>query len=514
MIEIGNGNLSLEQFSDIVQEGQSVDLEELAFNRVQESFDFLTEFAKDKIIYGINTGFGPMAQYRIADEKGRQLQLNLIRSHASGAGSPLCAEDVRAMMLCRLNTLMLGYSGVHESTVKCLVTFINAGITPHVPEHGGVGASGDLVQLAHLAYTMVGEGDVVHQGKILPVVKLPDAEQLDYAEIHIREGLAIMNGTAAMTGIGLNNVIKARRLISWSILLSAVINEVMESYDDHVSEALNHSKKHRGQQSVARAMRSIFVDSKLIKRRDESLYKGANGDEVFKEKVQEYYSLRCVPQIIGPIYDTMLNTEKILLEEVNSANDNPVIDLESRNVVHGGNFHGDYVAFEMDKLKIATTKLSMLAERQLNYLLNHKLNEKLPPFINLGQLGFNFGLQGMQFTAVSTTAENQTLANPMYVHSIPNNNDNQDVVSMGTNAALMARKVIDNANQVLAIEAIAVCQAIDYLKCKDKLSKVGQQLHTMVRTDVAALDQDISGFDAVEKVVRLLKENELINLSE
>jgi len=336
MIEIGNGRLSLKQFSAIVEKGHSVDLEEMAFTRVRESFSFLTEFAKDKIIYGINTGFGPMAQYRVADEKGRQLQLNLIRSHASGAGAPLSAEDVRAMMLCRLNTLMLGCSGVHESTVKCLVTFINAGITPHIPEHGGVGASGDLVQLAHLAYTMVGEGDVVHKGKVIPVVESPDAEHLDYAEIHIREGLAIMNGTAAMTGIGLNNVLKTRRLISWSILLSAVINEVMESYDDHVSEALNQSKKHRGQQSVARAMRKIFADSKQIKRRDDSLYKGANGDAVFKEKVQEYYSLRCVPQIIGPIYDTLRNTEKILLEEVNSANDNPIIDLESRNVVHGG----------------------------------------------------------------------------------------------------------------------------------------------------------------------------------
>ncbi len=513
MIKIGNGNLDITQFTEVVRNGQSVGLNPDASHRGQKSFQFLTEFARDKIIYGINTGFGPMAQYRVADENGIQLQLNLIRSHASGAGSPLAAEDVRALMLCRLNTLMMGYSGVHESTVKCLVSFINNSVTPHIPEHGGVGASGDLVQLAHLAYTMIGEGNVVQDGKLIPV-KESNSKELQFAEIHIREGLAIMNGTAAMTGIGLNNVLKAQRLIRWSTLFSAVINEVMESYDDHVSDALNRSKKHRGQQVVAGAMRAVFADSNNIKKRHESLYKGANGSKVFKDKVQEYYSLRCVPQILGPVLDTIRHTEKILLEEVNSANDNPIIDLEEQNVFHGGNFHGDYVSFEMDKLKIAVTKLTMLAERQLNYLLNNKLNEKLPPFLNIGELGFNFGLQGMQFTATSTTAENQMLSNPMYVHSIPNNNDNQDVVSMGTNAALMARKVIENAYQVLAIEGIAVCQAVDCLKCEDKLSVAGKELYNMVRKKVPVIEQDSEGFTAIAKVVELLRNNDLIDFKD
>lgn len=512
MIEIGNGNLNIERFTQVVREGQVVRLEESAAQHVRESFDFLIDFAKDKIIYGINTGFGPMAQYRVDDDKGRQLQLNLIRSHASGTGNPLSAEDVRAMMLCRLNTLMLGYSGVHDSVVQCLVTFLNNGLTPYVPEHGGVGASGDLVQLAHLAYTMIGEGEVVHNNEIIPVSEWPDAAQLRFAEIHMREGLAIMNGTAAMTGIGLNNVLKAKKLIGWSALLSAVINEVMGSYDDHVSESLNQSKKHVGQRAVAAAMREVFGTSSSVKQRHEALYKGADGSKVFKDKVQEYYSLRCVPQIVGPILDSVTNTEKILLEEVNSANDNPIIDLEAKNVVHGGNFHGDYVSFEMDKLKIGVTKLTMLAERQLNYLLNNKLNEKLPPFLNIGELGFNYGLQGMQFTATSTTAENQMLSNPMYVHSIPNNNDNQDVVSMGTNAALISKKVIDNAYQVMAIETIAVCQAIDCLKCEDKLSDPGKELYALVRSKVAVVKEDEQGYTAIARVVDLLRNNELINL--
>lgn len=509
-MEIGNGNLNAQQFESIVSNSARVILSAEGLDRVMRSFEFLSEFARDKVIYGINTGFGPMAQYRIADEKGRQLQLNLIRSHASGAGDPLAEEDVRALMLSRLNTLMLGYSGVHRETVECLASFLNQQITPYIPQHGGVGASGDLVQLAHLALTMIGEGNVVYQGKIIPVKEHPAAEQLSFANIHIREGLAVMNGTAAMAGIGLNNIRNAFSLIGWSTLLSAVINELMESFDDHVSDELNRSKKHRGQQDIAAAMRSVFSGSKLIKLRTDALYKGANGEAVFKEKVQEYYSLRCVPQILGPVLDATRNAQQILLEEVNSANDNPIIDVESKNVFHGGNFHGDYVSFEMDKLKTGVTKLSMLAERQLNYLLNHKLNDKLPPFINLGELGFNFGLQGMQFTAVSTTAENQMLSNPMYVHSIPNNNDNQDVVSMGTNAALMAKKVIENTRQVLAIEAIAVCQAIDFLNCHEKLSPEARKLHNLVRSKIAPLKEDIPGNIAIADMVELLKSHTLI----
>lgn len=512
MVELGNEKLSLEQFKLVVHGGQKISLRPDALQLVRGSFDFLTEFARNKIIYGINTGFGPMAQYRIDDNKGRELQLNLVRSHAAGAGKPLSDIDVRAMMLCRLNTLLLGYSGVHESTVHSLVSFINAGVTPYIPQHGGVGASGDLVQLAHLGYTLLGEGEVMHNGVRIPAKEIADEKQLKYVEIHIREGLAIMNGTAAMTGIGLNNLLNSERQLKWSTLFSAVINEVMESYDDHVSEALNRTKMHHGQQVVAAAMRKQFAESKNIKQRHETLYSSSQGERIFKNKVQEYYSLRCVPQILGPIFDATTQAKEVLLNEVNSANDNPIIDVDEQNVFHGGNFHGDYVAYEMDKLKTGITKLSMLAERQLNYLLNHKLNEKMPPFINLGELGFNFGLQGMQFTATSTTAENQMLSNPMYIHSIPSNNDNQDVVSMGTNAALATRKVIDNTYQVLAIEAIAIAQAIDSTKSLDKLSSAGQSLYKMIREKVAVLKDDTEGYTAIASITALLKENDLIDL--
>jgi histidine ammonia-lyase len=254
---------------------------------------------------------------------------------------------------------------------------------------------------------------------------------------------------------------------------------------------------------VARTMKSILKDSKLIRRRAEHLYYNDETEEieVFKHKVQEYYSLRCVPQVLGPIMDTIMYTGHVLMNEVNSTSDNPIIDDDNHNVYHGGNFHGDYVAFEMDKLKIGITKLCMLAERQLNYLMNDKLNEKLPPFVNLGKLGLNLGMQGIQFTAVSTTAENQTLSFPMYIHSITNNNDNQDIVSMGTNAALLAKKVIDNTYQVLAIQILAILQAIDYLEFKEKLSSYSRKKYEDLRKIAPVFKEDSLHYKEIQKII-------------
>jgi histidine ammonia-lyase len=229
--------------------------------------------------------------------------------------------------------------------------------------------------------------------------------------------------------------------------------------------------------------------------------------EVFKHKVQEYYSLRCVPQVLGPVMDTIMYASHVLMNEVNSASDNPIIDEENHNVYHGGNFHGDYVALEMDKLKIAITKLSMLAERQINYLMNDKLNEKLPPFVNLGKLGLNLGMQGVQFTAVSTVAENQTLSFPMYLHSITNNNDNQDIVSMGTNCALLAKKVIDNSYQVLAIEMISILQAIDFLKMREKMSSYTRKKYDDLRKIVPAFAEDTTKYKEIQNIANYIMEN-------
>ncbi len=501
-----NNFLELKDFQKIIIENEKIELDESLLSRVDKSFQFLKEFSKNKVIYGVNTGFGPMAQFKISDEDTHQLQYNLIRSHSSGIGNPLPAEEVKACMLARLNTLSLGNSGVHQSVVYLLQELINRDIIPLIFEHGGVGASGDLVQLAHLALVLIGEGEVFYKGERKSTKEVFETEGLEPIKVEIREGLALMNGTSVMSGIGIVNAYKANQLTDISLRLSCAINEIVQAYDDHLSEALNGTKKHYGQQKVAEKMRAHLADSKLIRKREDHLYTHFEEQEkVFKEKVQEYYSLRCVPQILGPVLDTLEYTEKVLENEINSANDNPIINVEDQHVYHGGNFHGDYISLEMDKLKIVVTKLTMLAERQLNYLLNAKINEILPPFVNLGKLGFNFGMQGVQFTATSTTAESQMLSNPMYVHSIPNNNDNQDIVSMGTNAAVICRKVIENAFEVLAIEAITIIQAVEYLEFQDRVSSSTKELYDAVRKIIPAFSDDMVMYPYLEEVKNYLK---------
>jgi histidine ammonia-lyase len=462
--------------------------------RVVESYEFLSSFSREKVIYGINTGFGPMAQYVISDEELNQLQYNLIRSHSNGIGESLPPKYVKAAMISRLHTLALGFSGVSFELTKTLETFINKDILPVIPVHGGVGASGDLVQLAHIALALIGEGYVSYNEETYETKELLEKLNISPAKLKLRDGLALINGTSCMSGIAAINLIYSGELIDWAILASSVMNELTASYDDSFSAELNESKIHKGQQNVAAKMRTHLVDGNVLKKRNDHLFNGDHikGKEYFSEKVQEYYSLRCVPQIIGPILDAWNNATKVLENEFNSANDNPIICNKSKNVYHGGNFHGDYISYEMDKLKIGITKLSVLMERQLNYLMNAKLNDKFPPFLNRGKLGLNFGLQGMQFTAVSTTAENQTLSNPMSVHSISNNGDNQDIVSMGTNSALLTKKVIDNSYDVLSIHLVAIAQAMDISDNFDQFSSAAKDLYKFVRSEVPELIEDVS----------------------
>lgn len=506
MIPVGQNVLSLADFSDILFKNKTVTIPSSALEKIKVNFQFLQQFSSNKLIYGINTGFGPMAQYKVSEENLLKLQYNLIRSHSSGNGALLSPILVKGLMVARLNSLMQAYSGVHTDVVELLQHLINKNVTPCIYEHGGVGASGDLVQLAHLGLVLIGEGEVIFEGEIQPTGFVFDKLNIKPLTIHVREGLAIINGTSAMTGIGMVNIIQAQKLLGWSAMFSAMTNEVVEAYDDSYSHELNIVKHHKGQNKVAKILRDILNGSKMIRSRTDHLYQPSHIDhDVFEDKVQEYYSLRCVTQVLGPVYDTITHAETVLVDELNSVNDNPVIDHINQNVFHGGNFHGDYVSLEMDKLKIAITKLSMLSERQLNYLLNEKLNQKFPPFLNLGVLGLNFGMQGVQFTATSTVAENQTLSFPMYVHSIPNNNDNQDIVSMGCNAALMTRKVIDNSFAVLSIQLMTILQAIDYLNCQTKLALHTLALYNEARNIFPKFIEDEPKYKDLEKIKNYLE---------
>lgn len=507
MIQIGN-RLRLEQVEEVLFGGGRVAPQQQMLLEVEECYRFLEEFASDKVIYGINTGFGPMAQYRIDDGDLRALQYNIIRSHAAGAGEPLPVVCVRAAMLARIQTFAQARSGVHPEVITLLAELLNRRITPVVPRHGSVGASGDLVQLAHIALALIGEGEVFVERDGVPE-RRPTAEVfaregITPLGIHLREGLAITNGTAVMTGIGLVNLLEVRRLLDYAVAASLLMNEIASSYDDFLSEELNAMKLHAGQRDIAAAMRRAAESGQRLLKRETVLYH-RHTEQHFEHKVQPYYSLRCIPQILGPVLDTLRGAEEVLVNELNSVDDNPVVDPLTRNVYHGGNFHGDYVSLEMDKLKIATTKLTMLAERQMNYLFHDRINGILPPFVNLGKLGLNYGLQAAQFTATSTTAESQTLSNPMYVHSIPNNNDNQDIVSMGTNAALLCRQVVENGYQVMAIHLMALAQAVDCLEIAGQLAPATRRLYDRVRAEVPAFREDTPKYREIERLEQLMR---------
>ena len=510
MIEV-NERLTLREMEQILYNGETIRISEKLRSQVVASYEFLKEFSKDKVIYGINTGFGPMAQWRIEDEHLKELQYNIIRSHSTGAGERLPDICVRAAILSRLKTFLEGHSGVHVTLIDLLIEFVNRGICPVVPRHGSVGASGDLVQLAHIALALIGEGEVSYRGEIRPAGEVMAENGLEPLQMHIREGLAVTNGTAVMTGIGTVNYLQTERLLGWEILCSVMMNEIASSYDDFMSEVLNGLKFHPGQIRVAELMRSLSEGSKLLRNRKLELFH-KSGEQVFKQKVQPYYSLRCVPQILGPVYDTLKNAGQVIEDEVNSVDDNPIVDMASANVIHGGNFHGDYISFEMDKLKIAVTKMTMLAERQMNYLFHDRINGILPPFVNLGVLGLNYGLQASQFTATSTTAESQTLSNPMYVHSIPNNNDNQDIVSMGTNSALICRTVVENCSQVLAIHLMALVQAVDCLDVADKLAPATRKLYDKVRGIVPVFKDDTPKYNEIKALQSLILESSPVSL--
>jgi len=497
--------MSIAELYDILYKGVELSVSQASLEQVRKSYAFLCDFARDKVIYGINTGFGPMAQWRVEDAHLKELQYNIIRSHATGAGQPLADDYVRAAMYARLGSFLQGKSGVHEDIVTLLAAFINRNIIPFIPEHGSVGASGDLVQLAHIALCLIGEGKVHYHDEWLPTAEVLKKEGLKPIDIHIREGLSATNGTSVMTGIAAINQIHAENLLHWAVLTSVWMNEIAASYDDLMSEPLNAYRRHSGQQRIAAQMRELAQGSQRLQRREHALYNGGHTEHVFKDKVQPYYSLRCTPQILGPILETFDHAHEVIDDELNAASDNPIIDPETNNVYHGGNFHGDYISLEEDKVKIALVRLVMTVERQLNYLMHDRINGILPPFLNRGTLGLQYGLQAMQFTATSTTAECQTLAMPNYVHSIPNNNDNQDIVSMGTNTAELCAKVIENAYQVMAILLLALAQATDCLDIRAQLAQATGKVYDELRMFIPELINDRPHYNEITQLIEYLK---------
>lgn len=463
-----------------------------AYEKIERSHQLVLAHMNKRPVYGVNTGFGPMVTQIIATDKLVDLQYNLVRGHSTGAGEPIKSEYVLAAMLVRLNALVKGNSGVSRDLVDTLAAMINNRITPIIPRHGGVGASGDLTQLAHIALGLIGEGEVLYRGERRSTADVFAECGVTPHTLRPKEGLSLINGTSVMTGIAALLVCDAHRAHTRAMKAGVLSLELVHGFTDVISPELHAVRPHVGQEYVAHMMREYIHDSQLTKER----HMANEAVELTKEthaasiQLQEVYSIRCAPQILGPVYETIMHAEGVVNTEINSVTDNPIVDSAHDAFLHGGNFHGDYVATAVDQLKAGLVKLTMLAERRINFFLNKNVNKTFVPFLNLVQPGLTMGLQGLQFVATSTTACSQSLAFPHTIHSISTNGDNQDIVSMGTDGALMAQEVLSNTYIVQSIEMMTLSQAVEVTGEFDDISSSSRGYVTTTRAIVPVIKDD------------------------
>lgn len=506
-IELDGASLTLEQLWQIVDSPHVQVRVRKSADAIRKSHEFLLNKARTTVIYGVNTGFGPMATRIVEINKLEELQYNLVRSHASGAGDPLPEPFVLGAMIVRLNTLARGTSGVSLGLIRQLELLINHRIIPVVPEHGSVGTSGDLVQLAHIALVLIGEGHVFYKGKKEKTQKIFKKLGISPYKLKIKEGLALINGTSVMTGIASLLLRDAERIAASSLRLGALSLEVIGAYDDSICETIHAFRPHRGQILSAAILRKYTKGSTRLRKRYEGKTLEPKDGETYAipRAIQDVYSFRCIPQIVGPLLDTISFAREVLSVEINAATDNPLISVATEEFLHGGNFHGDYIATMVDQLKIPIVKSSLLSERRTNYLLDEKVNGAFSPFLNLNTPGLTLALQGLQFVATSTAAQNQSLAYPHSNHTISTNGSNQDVVSMGTDASLFLKKVIDNTFIVMAIELLSLLQAVDVVGGSTTFSQSNRKFYDAARELSLPVKKDRPLSDDVEKLALFLR---------
>ncbi|KXG78682.1 Histidine ammonia-lyase [Fervidicola ferrireducens] len=497
---INGENLTIEDVLKVAVEGEKVELSAEAIEKIERSREYVENVVeKGEVIYGVTTGFGKFCNVVISPEDTRKLQINLIRSHAVGVGDYLPEEVVRAMMLLRVNALAKGYSGVRLSTIMTLIEMLNKGVTPLVPCQGSLGASGDLVPLAHMVLVMIGEGEAVYEGKVMTGGEALARAGIRPVILEAKEGLALINGTQAMSAIGSLAIAGAVNLSKVADICGALSFEALNGVIDALDERVQLVRPHPGQVSCARNMRKLLEGSEFVTRQGQL-------------KVQDAYALRCIPQVHGAIKDAIRHVKRVLEIEINSATDNPLIFSEEERVISGGNFHGEPVAISMDYLSIAVSELANISERRVERLVNPHLNEGLPAFLT-EKGGLNSGLMISQYTAAALVSENKTLSFPASVDSIPSSANQEDHVSMGTIAARKALKIVENTTNVLAIELLCAAQALDFRMEKNRSLKLGKGtdvVYKAVRDIVPKIVEDRVLSIDVKKLTNIIKNGELV----
>lgn len=441
MIELTGETLTLLEMKQLLSPGEKVYLNKEALEKVQKSRQAVEKIVREnRTIYGINTGFGKFSDVHIDEKDTRVLQLHLIRSHACGVGEPFPEKVSRAMLILRLNALLKGFSGIREEVLERFVYMINHEIHPVVPQQGSLGASGDLAPLAHLALVLLGEGFVWQNGEVVSSEGIWEKHKLAPIVLEEKEGLALINGTQAMTAQGVVNYLEAEKLAYDSEWIAAMTMEALYGITDAFHPAIHEARGYPEQIEVAGRMLDWLEGSRLTTVQGE-------------KRVQDAYSIRCIPQVHGASWQVLGYVKEKLEIEMNAATDNPLIFDEGETVVSGGNFHGQPIAFAMDFLKVGVAELANISERRVERLVNPQLNEGLPPFLS-AEPGLQSGAMILQYAAASLVSENKTLAHPASVDSIPSSGNQEDHVSMGTIGARHAYSIIENARKVLAIEAL------------------------------------------------------------
>ncbi len=494
MIEIDGASLTLEQTASVAN-GEEVSLAPAARENAEKSRRFIEEILeRGEVVYGINTGFGALSEVTIPPTKLRELQVNLVRSHACGIGDPLSERAVRAIMLHRANVLAKGFSGCRAVVIDTLIAMINAGVHPVIPSRGSVGASGDLAPLAHLALVAIGEGAAIYQGEMMNGGEAMERAGIPPLTLEAKDGIALLNGTQAMTAVGGLALLAAEKLTGAADVIGAMTLEALKGTPVAFDEKIHAVRPHAGQGASAKRLRDLISGSEI---------RESHRDRRVDPRVQDAYSLRCMPQVHGAVRDAIAHTKQIIEIEINSATDNPLVFAEEREILSGGNFHGEPVALALDYAAVAVADLGTIAERRVERLVNPSLSS-LPAFLT-PQPGTNSGMMIAQVAAVSLIAENNVLAHPASVTNLPTSANKEDHVSMGMTAALKFAQVVKNVEHILAIELLCAAQGLEFLKPLKPSPKL-QKVYSLVRERVPALERDMQLSGYIEALVPLISE--------
>lgn len=465
---ISADHLTIERIGEIIYGGYKLELSDDAVKRIERCREYLDEKIRtsSQPVYGVTTGFGSLCNVSIGKDQLTQLQINLIKSHACGTGERVPNDIVKIMMLLKIQSLSYGYSGCKVDTVEQLVRFFNDDVYPVVYRQGSLGASGDLVPLAHLSLPLVGLGEVEYQGKVMSGAELLRKKRWKPIELASKEGLALLNGTQNMSSFAVWALLQARRLSDWADVIAAISLDAYDGLIEPFTHAVHAVRPHQGQIETAARMRELLEGSEIISRS--------------KAHVQDPYSFRCVPQVHGAVKDTIRYVRSVIDTEINSATDNPTVCPDDDIIISAGNFHGEPIALPIDFLSIALSELANISERRIYRLVSG--TRGLPSFL-VATPGVNSGFMITQYTAASVVSLNKSLAMPSSTDSIPSCQDQEDHVSMGANAAIKLYKVVLNTERVLAIELFNAMQALDFrqpLKSSPKIMEIYEDYRKVV----------------------------------